>query len=61
MTISGISQSYTAAVDVWAAGVVVYMLLSGNEPFGARSDQTSGGGQDLFVQILSIDPSFDGE
>jgi calcium/calmodulin-dependent protein kinase I len=51
-------DGYNSAVDLWAAGVLLYVLLSGRLPFAADSDA------DLFKAILECDlvwksPQFD--
>jgi serine/threonine protein kinase len=32
------SQNHTAAVDLWALGVLIFCLLSGHTPFSAPGD-----------------------
>lgn len=31
-----LKQEYTKAVDIWSAGVVMYMLISGEHPLGYK-------------------------
>eukprot|EP00227_Mantoniella_beaufortii_P020022 CAMPEP_0197599988 /NCGR_PEP_ID=MMETSP1326-20131121/32457_1 /TAXON_ID=1155430 /ORGANISM="Genus nov. species nov., Strain RCC2288" /LENGTH=332 /DNA_ID=CAMNT_0043167031 /DNA_START=173 /DNA_END=1171 /DNA_ORIENTATION=+ len=45
------SETYTPAVDMWSIGVILYILLSGNFPFGNDDEQV------LFQKILSGDYS----
>uniref|UniRef100_A0A8C4YS07 Protein kinase domain-containing protein n=1 Tax=Gopherus evgoodei TaxID=1825980 RepID=A0A8C4YS07_9SAUR len=54
-------QRYGRPVDCWAVGVILFILLSGNPPFYADTEQESGRGQDrqLFRQILAGEYSFD--
>jgi len=47
-----LGQSYNQAVDIWAIGVITYILLCGYEPFYAEQDEA------MFRKILKCDYSF---
>lgn len=66
------SESYTKAVDMWALGVVTYVLLCGYMPFdethGAKTrwamdfpreewDTISGAARDFVEQLLTVNPN----
>jgi len=34
----GNMEAYSLAVDMWSIGVILFILLSGYSPFGARPD-----------------------
>ena len=48
-------ESYSCAVDLWAVGVITYILLCGRMPFDEESRAR------LYKQILKAKYSFDGE
>jgi hypothetical protein len=46
---------YTAASDLWSAGVLLYIMLTGDAPFRAANSHL------LFTAILTQDPTFPSE
>ncbi|GMH45008.1 hypothetical protein BSKO_12965 [Bryopsis sp. KO-2023] len=47
------NKTYGKAVDMWSAGVLLYVLLSGLQPFAGKSDSQ------IFDKILGADYGFD--
>lgn len=47
------NKTYGKAVDMWSAGVLLYVLLSGLQPFAGKSDNQ------IFDKILNADYGFD--
>lgn len=53
-------QRYGRPVDLWAIGVIMYILLSGNPPFYDDGDEDEDSrDKNLFIKILSGDYEFD--
>ncbi|KAF5836996.1 kinase-like domain-containing protein [Dunaliella salina] len=52
------SRSHTAAVDLWALGVLIYCLLSGTTPFAAPGDDELDVYRKLCARSLSWPPHF---
>ena len=50
-----LSQSYTEKCDIWSAGVILFLLLSGTFPFSGSDDR------ELFAKIKSINYNMDGD
>jgi len=50
-----VGKKYREEVDMWSVGCIIYMLLSGNSPFGDEDDSC------LFDRILQSDYEFDDE
>lgn len=48
-----LKESYNEKVDVWACGIIFFMMLSGQPPFVGKSDE------EIFTNILSQDVDFD--
>jgi serine/threonine protein kinase len=49
--------TYTAAIDIWAVGVLAYELMTGEAPF-VRQDGTCMEQSETCIQILEKDPVF---
>lgn len=48
-----LSQSYDQRCDIWAAGVILYILLSGVPPFEGSTDK------DIMQRIKNFDYTFE--
>ncbi|CAE5962456.1 unnamed protein product [Arabidopsis arenosa] len=50
-----LKRNYGKAIDIWSAGVILYILLCGNPPFWAETDKG------IFEEILRGDIDFESE
>ena len=52
------NKSYDNKVDVWAVGVIAFILLTGTPPFYDRSNRGNGKAEKIYADIIKNEPDY---